>query len=142
MRKSSGFLFILPGFIGFAMFYLIPFIVSVGYSFFNRPVGGEFVGLRNYIDLLQSPAYRLGIRNTVIFMGMSVPLTMGLSLGAALLIRNTGKLMPWFVLVFLVPLVIPSGAMVFFWRVLFSTDGALNGMITSLGFDEIGRAHV
>ena len=137
MRKQIGFLFILPGLFGFALFYLIPFIVSVGYSFLSRPVGGDFVGLRNYIELLQSPAYRLGLQNTVIFMGMSVPITMALSLGAAMMIKNTGKFKSLFVLVFLIPLVIPSGSMVFFWRILFSANGALNGLLTSLGFQGI-----
>ena len=137
MRRHAGFWFILPGLLGFALFYLIPFAASVGYSFVSRPVGGEFVGFRNYIDLLQSPAYRLGLRNTVIFMGLSVPLVMSLSLGAAMLVRNTGKLRPWFVLVFLIPLVVPSGSMVFFWRVLFSDSGALNGMLAGLGFGGI-----
>ena len=135
--KHAGFLFILPGLLGFALFYLVPFAVSVGYSFVSRPVGGEFVGLGNYIDLLQSSAYRLGLRNTVLFMGMAVPIVMALSLGAAMLVRNTGKLKPWFVLVFLVPLVVPSGSMVFFWRILFSNDGALNGMLASLGLSGV-----
>ena len=137
MRKQIGFLFILPGLFGFALFYLIPFIFSVGYSFLSRPVGGEFVGLRNYIELLESPAYRLGLQNTLIFMGMSVPITMALSLGAAMLIRNTGKFKSLFVLIFLIPLVIPSGSMVFFWRVLFSANGAFNGILASFGFEGI-----
>ncbi|MCL2839904.1 MAG: sugar ABC transporter permease [Defluviitaleaceae bacterium] len=122
MNKHKGLLFILPGLIGFALFYIIPFIVSVGYSFMSRPVGGDFVGLRNYIDLLQSPAYRLGFRNTMVFMGLSVPLNMAFSLGLALLIKNTGQYKPLYILIFLIPLVIPSGAMVFFWRVLFGSN--------------------
>ena len=133
----SGLLFILPGFAGFALFYLIPFFVSVWYSFLSRPVGGEFVGFSNYIDLLQSPAYRLGLRNTVVFMGLSVPLNMLLSLGAAMLIKNTGRFKPMFVLIFLIPLVIPSGAMVFFWRMFFSRDGFLNNMLTTLGLEGV-----
>jgi len=134
---TKGLLFILPGFMGFALFYLLPFGVSVWYSFLSRPVDGEFVGFRNYIDLLQSPAYRLGLRNTIIFMGLSVPLNMALSLGAAMLIKISGRFKPLFVLIFLIPLVIPSGAMVFFWRMLFARDGFLNNILTSLGFEGI-----
>ena len=131
---SAGFWFILPGFLGFALFYLWPFIVSVGYSFMSRPIGGEFIGLANYIDLLQSPAYLLGLRNTAIFMGMSVPLNMALSLGIAMLIKRAGKHKPLFVLIFLIPLVIPSGSMVFFWQMLFAPQGFLNNVIAALGF--------
>ena len=137
MNKYFSYLFILPGFMGFAVFFLVPFLVSITYSFFSRPVGGDFVGLANYISILQSPAYLLGLQNTLIFMVISVPLNMVLSLAAAMLIKNIGKYKSLFVLIFLIPLVIPSGSMVFFWRMLFNNDGFLNFLITSMGFNEV-----
>jgi len=137
MAKFKGALFILPGFLGFGLFYLWPFIVSVWYSFMSRPVGGDFVGLRNYIELLQSPAYRLGLMNTVIFMGISVPANMILALLIAMLIKRTGVYKPLFVLVFLIPLVIPSGSIVFFWQSLFAPQGFLNGLLVRLGFESV-----
>ena len=137
MSKHRGALFILPGFIGFGLFYLVPFIVSVWYSFLSRPVGGDFVGLRNYIELIQSPAYQLGLRNTLIFMGISVPVNMLLSLIIAMLIKRTGGYKPLFVLVFLIPLVIPSGSMVFFWQSLFQNQGFLNGLLVGVGLAPI-----
>jgi len=135
--KRLGFWFILPSLLGFALFFLLPFAVSVGYSFMSRPVGGGFVGLSNYIQLLQSPAYLLGLRNTALFMGLSVPFNMALSLGFAMLIRRTGQYKPLFVLVFLIPLVVPSGSMVFFWQSMFAGDGFLNGMLTALGLGRV-----
>jgi len=132
-----GLLFILPGLLGFTLFYLWPFIISVGYSFLSRPVGGDFVGLRNYIDLIQSPAYRLGLWNTLVFIGMSVPFNMVLSLWIAMLLNKSGKYKPCFVLIFLIPLVIPSGSMVFFWQQMFAIDGFLNGALHSLGLSPI-----
>ena len=135
-----GFAFLLPGLIGFSIFYLWPFIISIGYSFLSRPVGGDFVGLQNYIELIQSPAYRLGLWNTVIFIGLSVPINMALSLWIATLInniRNGNKQKPLFVLIFLIPLVIPSGSMVFFWQQMFAIDGILNGILYSVGLTPI-----
>lgn len=149
--NNVGFLFILPGLLGFSIFYLWPFIISVGYSFLSRPVGGDFVGFQNYINLLQSPAYRLGLWNTIIFIGLSVPVNMALSLWIAILINKIDKgrsgmlsshssgvnLKPLFVLIFLIPLVIPSGSMVFFWQQLFAMDGMLNGILYNFGFTPI-----
>jgi len=103
----------------------------------SRPVGGDFVGFRNYIELLQSPAYQLGLVNTVIFMGISVPVNMLLSLLIAMLIKRAGGYKPLFVLVFLIPLVIPSGSMVFFWQSLFASQGFLNGLLVGFGFEPI-----
>jgi len=136
-KNHVGLLFILPGFLGFALFYLLPFVVSVGYSFMSRPVGGSFVGFDNYVSLLQSQAYRLGLRNTVLFIGFAVPLNMALSLGLAMIIRHTGQYKPLFVLVFLIPLVIPSGSMVFFWQAIFAKEGIINGILVGLGFERV-----
>ena len=137
IQNAAGFLFILPGLLGFTVFYLWPFIISVGYSFMSRPVGGSFVGLQNYIQLLQSPAYRLGLWNTILFIGLSVPFNMVLSLMIAMMINKTGAYRPLFILIFLIPLVIPSGSMVFFWQQLFANHGIINGLLVGMGFGRI-----
>jgi multiple sugar transport system permease protein len=54
-----------------------------------------------------------------------------------MLLRRIVKGREWFSLVFLIPLVIPSGSMVFFWKTLFSYDGALNGFLRALGLPKI-----
>jgi multiple sugar transport system permease protein len=132
-----GLLFILPGFLGFTLFFLWPFVISVGYSFLSRPFGGEFVGLQNYVQLIQSPAYRLALTNTLIFIGLSVPLNMVFSLWIAMSVNKTGKYRPLFALIFLVPLVIPSGSMVFFWQQMFADNGFLNGFLYGIGLSPV-----
>ena len=136
-----GAFFILPGLLGFVLFYLYPFALSVGYSFLSRPIGGEFVGLQNYIQLLQSPAYRLGLRNTLLFIGVFVPVNMVLSLLVAMTVKKTGKLKPLFTLVFLIPLVIPSGSMVSFWQLMFAGNGFINGILHGIGLTPIDWLH-
>jgi multiple sugar transport system permease protein len=126
---DGGFLFALPGLTGFAVFFIAPFLVSLGYAFLDRPVGGSFVGIDNFISLFANKAYRLGLINTLKFIVVSVPLNMGLSLGVAMLINRLGRRKELFSLIFLIPLVIPSGSMAFFWKVLFAWDGALNGWL-------------
>jgi len=129
---KSGFWFILPGLLGFLTFYIIPFLISVGYSFLSRPIGGNFVGFQNYIDLIGARSFRLGAWNTVIFIALCVPINMVLSLVLAIFIQKLGRARSLFVLLFLIPLVIPSGSMVFFWRILFEHNGALNGILHTL----------
>ncbi|QHI73533.1 sugar ABC transporter permease [Aminipila terrae] len=79
----------------------------------SKPVNGSFVGLKNFIDLFHNKPYLLGLKNTLIFIGISVPLGMVLSLMVALLISKIKRHKELFVLIFLIPLVIPSGSMVF-----------------------------
>ena len=53
-KERSGYLFILPHFIFFAVFFLIPVIWGIYYSFFNYTLFDfEFWGLRGYAKLLK-----------------------------------------------------------------------------------------
>jgi len=134
---QAGMLFLLPGLVGFTVFFIWPFIISVGYAFMDRPVGGSFVGFANFADLLTNRAYLLGLRNTLRFIGISVPINLALSLGVAMLINRLNRYKGIISLFFLIPLVIPSGSMVSFWRALFALDGALNGFLHVFGVERI-----
>jgi len=134
---QGGLLFALPGLLGFAVFFIGPFIISLGYAFMDRPVDGSFVGFGNFLTLFKSSAYQLGFINTFKFIAVSVPLNMGLALAVALLINRLSRHKELFSLLFLIPLVIPSGSMAFFWKAVFAFDGALNGWLAGLGMARV-----
>lgn len=140
MKRLSipqGTLFLLPSFIGFTLFFICPFVISLCYAFIDQPVNSSFVGMKNFVELFQNKAYLKGLGNTLKFMAISVPLNMALSLGVAMLRNKLDHYKQLFSLVFLIPLVIPSGSMVFFWQSLFVYDGALNGFLHGLGMSKI-----
>ena len=66
-----GYVFILPFFVSFFIFSLIPLVDTIRYSFYEyyrsgiKEIGPNFVGLKNYISLLQSDMLTYG-KNTVI----------------------------------------------------------------------------
>jgi len=134
---SQGFLFVLPGLTGFGIFFIFPFCLSLMYAFLDRPINGSFAGFSNFINLFSNRAYIRGLLNTIRFIGISAPLNIIFSLGIAMLIIKIVKGREWFSLLFLVPLVIPSASMVFFWKTLFSYDGALNGLLNTFGIEKI-----
>ncbi len=129
--------FILPGLIGFILFYIWPFFTSLGYAFVDRPIDGKFVGFNNFIDLFHNKPYLMGLKNTFIFIGLCVPLNMILSLAVAIMIKKTFRHKKLFTLVFLIPLVIPSGSMVFFWKMFFDYNGYLNHLLELIGIKHI-----
>lgn len=141
MLKSQkvdwAFLFILPGLLGFILFYIWPFLTTLGYVFVDKPVNGSFVGVQNFIDLFQNKSYLKGLKNTLIFMGISIPLNIVLSLGVALIIKKIPKRKEIFTLLFLIPLVIPSGSMVFFWKMFFDYNGYVNHLLFQIGIDKV-----
>lgn len=124
---------LLPGFLGFLLFYILPFFLSMGYSVLDKPVNGSFVGLKNFLELFTNKAYLRGLFNTLRFIALSVPLNMALSLSVSLLIHKLDRYKELFSLIFLIPLVIPSGSMVSFWKAVFGLDGAVNGFLHAIG---------
>ena len=138
-RLKSEILFLMPGALGLAVFFIAPFCLSLYYAFMSKPKGGTFVGLSHYIALFQNSSYKNGLFNTVRFIAISVPLTMCLSLISAIMIRKikTHKTQKLISLFFLMPLVIPSGSTVFFWKSLFAYDGTLNGILNKIGLETI-----
>lgn len=132
-KINRAVLFLLPALIGFSIFYIFPFVISAGYAFLDKPVGGRFVGLANFADLFSNKAYRLGLINTFKFVGVAVPLGMILALGAAMLINKIRGKKEIFTLLFLVPLVIPSASTAFFWQSMFARQGIVNGVLDTLG---------
>ena len=112
--------------LGFSFFYLVPFFVSFIYSVVDNPINMEFCGLMNYGQLFQNSFFLRGLKNTAVFLAVSVPLNMVLSLCVALVIRNLKSYSYFFNLIFLIPLAVPSATSAFFWENFFGLHGTLN----------------
>lgn len=118
---------------GFGLFYLIPFLLSGVYSFVDHPLRMSFVGLKNYRELLGNVYFLRGLGNTALFMAVGIPLNMGLSLGAALVLRQMRRGAALAGLVFLIPLALPSATSAYFWQNFFGLHGTLNRFLACLG---------
>lgn len=117
--------------VGFAFFYIIPFAVSFYYSVVDNPITKEFCGLGNYMELFQNPYFMKGLKNTALFMAVSIPLNFLLSLCVALGLRGMKQYSGMFNMVFLIPLAIPSATAAFFWQNFFELHGTLNKFVAA-----------
>ena len=72
-QKLTGFLFALPAIAGMLVFFLIPFCVAILISFTNGVGSSTFVGLANYIGMVQNSAFQLAAFNTAKFIALAVP---------------------------------------------------------------------
>ena len=126
-RELAILLLLLPSLVGLAVFYVVPFGISVYFSLIDNAVSRQFVGLSNLVDTWNNQAFAIAVRNTLVFMVVSIPLNIALALGLALGLRPIRAWLRRFLIVFfLLPLVIPSGSMIFFWQRLISINGMLN----------------
>lgn len=123
---TAALLFLAPSLIGFALFYLIPFVMGVMYSFQDSTLGGQFVGADNYRAVLGSSSFRKAAGNTALFTGISVPLIVLLSLLFAHLLNQRLFLRNWLQTAFVLPLVVPVASIVMTWQILFDWNGTVN----------------
>lgn len=131
-KRMAGWCFVLPGFAGVLLFYLIPFLDVVRRSFYNA-VGKQFCGLTNYRTVFENAAFRLAAGNTAKFLAVCLPLLLLLSFAVALLLQRAGRLAPLIKSACMVPLAVPAASVVLIWKLVFDDRGLLNGLLERTG---------
>ena len=135
-------MFIAPFLVCFGLFWLAPFVYGIYMSLHKlSPTRGNmgFIGLQNFLDLfnrdsMYSEAFFLGLKNTVIFVLVSVPLLVLVSLILALLVDNLPKkVQGFFRTIFFMSYAVSvtSVSAIFVW--LFSGNGGfINNMLVKM----------
>lgn len=141
--SRNAWAFLLPNLIGTAGFILIPF-VDVFRRSCQKAVGSEFVGLANYIEVIENKAFRLAAGNTAKFMAVCLPILLILSLCIAVMFQSVTELghgrknntpcMEWMKSGFTLPMAIPAASVVVFFQMLFDEKGWLNLLAERFGF--------
>jgi len=129
--------FLLPSLIGFSLFYLIPFVMGTIYSFKDGAVGGSFVGLFNYKELLASASFLKAATNTFCFTAINVPLVISISLILALCLHQTVMFKNAIISSFILPIVVPVASIVMLWQILFDWNGTINFWMVKMVFSQI-----
>lgn len=136
-QNVEGWAFVLPIVVGIVAFQLIPIVISMASSLTEwdgiRPP--TFIGLDNYADLVGGdPIFHEVLGNTLIFTVSSVPLTVALALGLALVANLKVPGTAFFRTAFFVPYVLNVVAIGFVWFYVFSpSDGLLNSLLARFG---------
>lgn len=135
-RKSKIYwLFLLPSLAGVLLFYAIPFVYSLYYALIDNMNTRNFVGLANFSVTLSNGLFRRAAGNTVIFVGISVLLGMTISLLLSLALQRMRRGRALATTLLLLPLVVPSGTIVYFWKVLFDLNGLVQKWLLQLGYE-------
>jgi len=124
----------IPSLIGMAIFFFIPAAISLFYAFTN--VQGGFAWFSNFTDLLENTAFQLAVKNSLTFIAVSVPLNIIIPFLIASLLQKL-RYRNALSLAFMLPLIIPSGSVVFFWNNLFADNGAINSILYVAGIDTV-----
>jgi multiple sugar transport system permease protein len=136
-RYRVCYCFLAPYAVVFALFYVAPLVVSVFYSFtyFNILEPPQFIGLRNYINLLLGDdVFLKAMKNTFIMVAITGPVGYFASFLFAWFINELPRYVRAVVtLIFYAPSI--SGAVYMIWAIIFSGDayGYINGLLMHLG---------
>jgi multiple sugar transport system permease protein len=142
----AGWLLAAPALLVIGVFFALPVIAGLALSLTDfdlyalADIGTmRFVGLANYAHLLQTPLFWQALGNTFYFVVVGVPVSVGLSLGAALLLNaRVAKWSSFFRTALFAPVVTTVVAVAVIWRYLLHTRyGLINQGLGSLGIDPV-----
>ncbi len=137
-----GYIFLIPFFVTFVIFQLIPLVSTIYNSFFEnymsglKKIGPNFVGLKNYISLIQTGDLGTYTANTLIMwvMGFVPQIIVSLLLGAWFTnpqLRLKGQ--RFFKTVIYLPNLIMASAFAMLFFTLFADSGPVNSILMQMG---------
>ncbi len=153
-RRIAGWVFIAPALIVIGVFFLLPVLLAVGLSLTDFDIYAlaslrnlQFVGLDNYLAVLRMGLFWRALGNTLYFVVVGVPLSIGAALGAALLVHSRlARCRGFFRVALFTPVVTNLIAVAVIWKYLFQTRyGIVNFVLGRFGVhpvDWLGDPHM
>ncbi len=142
-KPWTAYLYILPGFLIYAAFVLWPIIATLRYSFydwdgFSSP---SFIGLGNYVRLLQDNLFGISLRNNLLFIFFYTlfPIVIALFL-TSLLTRRQVRGLTFFRAGLFLPYVMSMVVVGVVWRWIYNpVFGPLNQFLRAVGLENLAR---
>jgi multiple sugar transport system permease protein len=135
-QARAAWLFMTPSLVVLGVFVVYPMSQALYLSFTDYDVltPAKWIGLGNYRELVSDPAFRRALLNTLYYAAVTTPVSVGLALGAAVLLnrrfplRNLGR-----TAIFL-PVVVGLAVVAIAWQFLLDPDiGLLAYWLSKVG---------
>ncbi len=125
-----------PAILMFVSFVIFPVLMAAYYGFYRWKGYGpptDFVGLDNYVTILQDPAFQEALGHNGLIIVLSIVLQAPVALCLALLLNHRMRGQSIIRVLIFVPYVIAEVIVGTAWSLLLQTDGAVNGVLRSTG---------
>ncbi|MBR4909843.1 MAG: sugar ABC transporter permease [Clostridia bacterium] len=139
LRRKYGYTFVAHWIFGLIVFFAVPLVYSVIYSFSNNEMTEngiviKLVGLKNYTDaLFVDPSYLDNVRDSIVSMFYSLPMIVAISFILAVLLNQKYRGRTVMRIIFFLPVIIESSVIV---RLL--SDPSINSPIFNFSTDGQG----
>lgn len=136
-----GYVFILPFFVSFFIFSLIPLIDTIRYSFFEyyrsgiKEIGPNFIGMANYKSLIESDMLKYAGNTLILWLIGFIPqIVVALALAQWFVdVRTKIHGEKVFKVIIYLPNLIMASAFAMLFFTMFSTNGPINSILMNLG---------
>ena len=144
--SRTAWTFVTPALIVIGVFFALPVLAAFVLSLTDFDLYAladirnlRFVGFANYLEVLHAPLFWKSLWNTLYFVCVGVPLSIGASLGAALLLNSPlARCKGLFRTALFAPVVTTVVAVAVIWRYLLHTRyGLINQGLAALGVDPV-----
>lgn len=135
----SGYLYILPNFVGFLIFTAIPIVAGMVISFtdYTGFAGARFTGIANYAKMFGDSQFIAALKNNLFYSLTSVPLTILTALALALLLNRNWRGTGLFKTLYFFPNLTSMVAVSCVFMLLFEpNNGPVNHFLASIGIPE------
>lgn len=145
-QNAAGAALVSPALLAIAAFFFLPVLAALALSVTDfdiyalaDPANLRLVGLGNYVRLLADPAFHVALANTAYFVLLAAPLSIAVSLGAALLVNaRLARFRALYRTIFFLPVVVTLVAAAVVWRYLYQPRfGLLNRGLALVGLPPV-----
>jgi len=148
-NKKAIALYIVPTVIIMLVIVIVPIFISVYYSLLDWDgLGkGTYIGLQNYKELVADERFISSVKNSLLYVALSVFIQLPISLILALIIANIKRGEKFYRTTYFIPVIISGVVIGQLWQKVYNGDyGLLNAILGSLNLghlqqDWLGQEH-
>ena len=136
-----AYLFIAPQMLGMLCFIAVPVLFAFMISFMKWDIGStpEWIGFDNYRKMFSDPTFWKVLKNTFVFVALTVPTTVAGSLLLALMLNSRLRGRMLFRAAYFIPAVTSSVAVALIWTWLYNPNyGLINAALNAMGIQGPG----
>jgi multiple sugar transport system permease protein len=144
-RRLVPYGYLSPTAILIVVLMVVPIVMVISYSFRDNVIVQEnpvFAGFANYTKVLTDPDFLIAIKNTAIFISVSMVAHLLLGLAFAMMLNTqllSGVTKAVFRIVYILPWLFTIAVIAVIWRLLLDPSGVVNYVLQTLGLIQAGR---
>jgi multiple sugar transport system permease protein len=139
--NAKGYLLVLPAVVYVLALLGFPLVLGIWYSLTDATVArdGHFIGLRNFLEALRDPTFRLALRNTLIIATVATAAKITLSVALAFLMLGAFRGRNLLRTLFVLPWTIPVALSTIAWKWMFHSQfSVINWVLLKVGIIDQG----